>query len=91
MGKSGVKHGGHVDHAGVWLNKQRALACSTLINSVAAMAVSYWGSRSERRKMYGSSVVKIITFLPGAWHVRNARKINTCLKANVREFLATLE
>jgi hypothetical protein len=51
MGKSGVKHGGHVDHAGVWLNKRRALACSTLINSMAAMAVSYWGSRSERRLM----------------------------------------
>src|SRR5215510_10520189 len=30
-----------VDHAGVWLNKRRALACSTLINSIAATAVSY--------------------------------------------------
>ena len=28
--------------------------------------------------MYGSDVVKIITFLPGAWRVRNARKIHTC-------------
>jgi hypothetical protein len=40
MGKSGVKHGGHVDHAGVWLNTRRALACSTLIHSMAAMVVS---------------------------------------------------
>src|SRR5712691_2479746 len=30
-----------VDHAGVWLNKRRALACSTLMNSIAATAVSY--------------------------------------------------
>ena len=45
---------------------------------------------SEQQKMYGSDVVKIITFLPGAWRVRNAWKINTGLKANVRGFLATL-
>ncbi len=30
-----------VDHAGVWLNNRRALACSTLMNSMAATAVSY--------------------------------------------------
>ena len=37
-----------------------------------------------------SPVAQNITFLPGAWRVRNARKISTCLKANVRGFLATL-
>jgi hypothetical protein len=37
-----------------------------------------------------AGMAAIITFLPGAWHVRNALKINTCLKANVRGFLATL-
>src|SRR5262245_41898300 len=30
-----------VDHAGVWLNKRRALAWRTLINSIAATAVAY--------------------------------------------------
>src|SRR5262245_3603455 len=30
-----------VDHAGIWLNKRRALACSTLMNSIAATAVAY--------------------------------------------------
>ncbi len=37
-----------------------------------------------------SPLVQNITFLPGAWRVRNARKINACLKVNVRGFLATL-
>src|SRR5262249_34974368 len=37
-----------------------------------------------------SPLAQNITFLPGVWRVRNAWKINTCLKAHVRGFLATL-